>query len=749
MAANLGGIPLHQFLSHTKAQRQSDGSWMCLCPIHADKKPTFHLSLGATSTVLVTCFKCGSGDSLLAQLRERGLWPITVDDAARALAARLIRQPAEEEGLAHLLETDERPPTPPTPDGYRLVKVHEYRTRQGHLLGTITRFEQAGDNPDLATKTFRPTFYFSREGVKQWLHKMPRWKPLYGLPSLNRSGPVILVEGEKTADAAMMTFPHSPVVSPMGGLQGISRTDLTPLQGFKVVIWPDADLDWEANAMAWAKRLEAIAAHIKIVQLPKRLVEAHTKWDLADPLPDYPRIVQELFNAARDYGSTGTLAFECIRTVADLREYYVAVVAGANSTDFVHFSTGYTLSAPTFDLLFHAYAQSVGTRASKYLVEGVGKDQRLFAGYEYEPQAGRAIYDILTRRRYYNRWSPTAVAPHEGEVKPFLDHLAWLLNEQDGKELLCRLANMLQFPKKRPTSIFLLQGRQGVGKNLIFNIFEKLVGRENFYACEPASVLSGYNNFFANKVMIVVNEFTDFNKAEFLEHLKSLVTEPRISIRQKYHDEVTINNFAHIFALTNLDRPINLQRDDRRFYVAQCVPQVPKEPTYYRMMFEWMEEQKEVLLDYLLKYDIGTWNPQAPPPITEAKREIIVKSQKTPLRVFSEIFELGDEGPLKHNIYREQEFYTLLRGAECKFEGNKSVLEQHLTQHHQAVIKHAKYMYYRNKKRYLKDTRFFVLHPQRYDDATRTAFEVDPLGIWTAYCAEREQQPNEPPDELI
>ena len=52
---------------------------------------------------------------------------------------------------------------------------------------------------------------------------------------------VLVVEGEKAADAAAAALPDMVVVSPMNGAQSPHRTDWRSVAGRSVVIWPDAD----------------------------------------------------------------------------------------------------------------------------------------------------------------------------------------------------------------------------------------------------------------------------------------------------------------------------------------------------------------------------------------------------------------------------------------------------------------------------------------------------------------------------
>ena len=110
--------------------------------------------------------------------------------------------------------------------------------------------------------------------------------PIYAVREvLERQGAqVLVVEGEKTADAAAERFPGYVVTTSCGGSKQAKQSNWIPLAGREVVIWPDAD---EAGA-TYARDVEALAreagaANVRVVELPVGLPKG---WDLADPVPD-------------------------------------------------------------------------------------------------------------------------------------------------------------------------------------------------------------------------------------------------------------------------------------------------------------------------------------------------------------------------------------------------------------------------------------------------------------------------------
>ena len=111
--------------------------------------------------------------------------------------------------------------------------VYEYRNFKGDILNYITRI----DSPE--GKRFVPYSYTENGWVKK---HFPKPRPLFGLELIKPDKPILLVEGEKACLAArrfasniytVMTWP--------GGAEAWKHTDLSPLHGKKLLLWPDAD----------------------------------------------------------------------------------------------------------------------------------------------------------------------------------------------------------------------------------------------------------------------------------------------------------------------------------------------------------------------------------------------------------------------------------------------------------------------------------------------------------------------------
>ena len=200
-----------------------------------------------------------------------------LDDAPQAPKVA----PAAPLGFTPILPVPDNAPEPPRhhPRHGQASALWRYADENGLTLAYTARF----DLPD-GSKEILPLGYGSTGNGPRWHWKaLPEPRPLYGLEKLAASpeAPVLLVEGEKTADAAQGYFPEHVAVTWNGGANAVAKANLSSLYDRKVTIWPDNDEPGFKAALTLAGLLEG-RANVSIIQPPDTLPE---KWDLADIIP--------------------------------------------------------------------------------------------------------------------------------------------------------------------------------------------------------------------------------------------------------------------------------------------------------------------------------------------------------------------------------------------------------------------------------------------------------------------------------
>jgi hypothetical protein len=153
--------------------------------------------------------------------------------------------------------------------------VWQYRDQEGRTLGYICRYDTA-DGKEILPMTWV-------DGRWQW-KSFPKPRPLYGLDRLAAApeATVMLVEGEKAADAAQALFPQLAVLSWAGGAKAVKHADFSPLEGRRIILAPDND---QAGIDAMLDVAKAIpgTCNVRWCNPP---ADAEPGWDFADASPD-------------------------------------------------------------------------------------------------------------------------------------------------------------------------------------------------------------------------------------------------------------------------------------------------------------------------------------------------------------------------------------------------------------------------------------------------------------------------------
>ena len=267
--------------------RREGSEWKALNPMRADSRVgsfSINLDTGAWAD-FASDDRGGDAVSLYAYLftaRDQGR-------ALRELAAAIGVTPAAGTPAAPAKRRTEWVPVVPASDApaFRLSHMHygepsarwEYRTLAGELIGFVCRFDKADGGKEIL-----PACWASNDAGERawrWL-SFPKPRPLYNLPALaaKPAAPVLVVEGEKTADAAARLFPHCVAVTWPGGAKAVKHADWAPLRGRTVVIWPDND----APGIAAAQSIAALVPGARIVDVAA--LGKPEGWDLADALAE-------------------------------------------------------------------------------------------------------------------------------------------------------------------------------------------------------------------------------------------------------------------------------------------------------------------------------------------------------------------------------------------------------------------------------------------------------------------------------
>jgi len=295
--------------------------------------------------------------------------------------------------------------------GYRITPF-EYRSSVGELIQIVLRFDHHSEPKEI--RQVRYCGNMKRESA-YWMTAIEPLRPLYGLDRLAKQpdAPVLVVEGEKTADAAGILFPDHVAVTWMNGASGVRKTEMLAVAGRSLVLWPDNDSPGR-NAMRTfaAYAYAAGAASVKIVDVPRQFGE---KWDLADAVPE----------SFSDIGSIQAL----LATARLVDPASVAhITSDAREEAEQHRLLGYNPGYTKVDIAHAAVALSV-LDADMYANEWRRIARCVFYAYG---EAGLSIFDEWSKESEdkYRKGEPAKLWAAYGLEKAFrADSLAWLFRK--------------------------------------------------------------------------------------------------------------------------------------------------------------------------------------------------------------------------------------------------------------------------------------------------------------------------------
>lgn len=242
-AALLARVDIVEVIDSHVPLTKDGAEYKACCPFHSEKTPSFKVS---PDKQIYHCFGCGANGDAIAFLQA--YQGISFREACAALGAdtKVIKALAKAGGRGNWLPVSPVPdsaPEAPKAHYYRGVPSHiwDYRDGTGRLLGHVCRFATSSGGKEILPLTYCRHVQSGKQEWKWVAFAEPR--PLYGHDRLAAQPDafVLVVEGEKCADAAQAELPELVVVSWPGGGKAVGKVDWSPLANRKVGGWADCD----------------------------------------------------------------------------------------------------------------------------------------------------------------------------------------------------------------------------------------------------------------------------------------------------------------------------------------------------------------------------------------------------------------------------------------------------------------------------------------------------------------------------
>jgi hypothetical protein len=225
---------------------------------------------------------------------------------------------------------------------------------------------------------------------------------------------------------------------------------------------------------------------------------------------------------------------------------------------------------------------------------------------------------------------PTNIKAEKGDPKPWTDFLEYMfVNKEECNEVKRWCATLIAKPEIRMAyGMLLVSEKQGIGKTTLgAHILAPLVGEQNCGFPGEADISnSAFNDWVANKRLVVVNEIYSGHSWKAYHSLKPVITDRDVTVNQKYMRQYIIENWCHVLAMSNSMRALKMENDDRRWFYPE-VSEVAWPSKSFLRLRKWIDGGGLSIIRYWAE-SYGEYVEVAErAPMTERKREMIEGSR--------------------------------------------------------------------------------------------------------------------------
>ena len=200
------------------------------------------------------------------------------------------------------------------------------------------------------------------------------------------------------------------------------------------------------------------------------------------------------------------------------------------------------------------------------------------------------------------------------------------------------LASIYQTGRKTMTA-WLVTGAEGTGKGLLYQrILQPLFGQRQVVYKEMANLEEQYNGYLREAQFLIVDEYRAYHAGSQMgrlaDRLKSMITEPALTIREMRSNQVTIPSYCNLVFLSNHRDAVSLSEGDRRYNVSPWQPEKLEKryPHLFPESTHLMDLEAERFAGYLEAFE--TDEKMAMRPVRNAARAKLVTTSMSMMDEF-------------------------------------------------------------------------------------------------------------------
>lgn len=167
------------------------------------------------------------------------------------------------------------------------------------------------------------------------------------------------------------------------------------------------------------------------------------------------------------------------------------------------------------------------------------------------------------------------------------------------------MAHTVQHPDVLVGVAIVMKGSMGVGKGVFADEFGKLFGRHYMLLNDSNQLVGKFNGHMKDKCLLFADEAFWAGDKAAEGKLKSMITEPTLTVEMKGKDAYSTKNNLHMIFATNNEWSAPAGPRERRFFIVDVGDKHIQDTVYFSAICKQMDNGgREALLNYLMNYDL-------------------------------------------------------------------------------------------------------------------------------------------------
>ena len=275
-----------------------------------------------------------------------------------------------------------------------------------------------------------------------------------------------------------------------------------------------------------------------------------------------------------------------------------------------------------------------------------------------------------TKSYEWNLFKGYGVTPTQGSCQLILQHIKEVICAGDVvvyEAFLNLIAWQFQNVGKPSRIIVAIRStEQQIGKSLLTEYLEKMLGVSYFYTNDAANVFSKFNSQIRGKILVVLDEAVFAKDLKLAAIIKSTATAASIPSEEKFVKPILLPSGINILITTNEEHIAHIERSDARYWIITASPHKFGDTDYFLSVVDERDSGgAEALLWLLLNREISNFIPSRDVPKNNAELDIAKALSATPLSTADWLQQSIDSESLL-GFFADSTIEGLLQGGECR-----------------------------------------------------------------------------------